>query len=263
MKQSLDKELILEGLQDTIFSRNFLLYKSIGSTNTAAKELAITGAPEGILVLAEEQTSGKGRMDRRWLSRGGENLIFTILLRPTLKADNIFLLTMILAISTIDAVKEMAGLDILIKWPNDLYVDGKKLAGILTEFSIKDGTVEYVIIGQGLNVGWMPQETEGIPYPATSILAETGLTVSRNDLLISILKRFEKTYRQALAGNKEDLHTRWNKLSLVIGRDVEIISPDEIIRGKAIAIDHDGALILQNSTGDVIKILSGDVSLRM
>jgi BirA family biotin operon repressor/biotin-[acetyl-CoA-carboxylase] ligase len=262
MNEFLDQEIIIKGLGRSVFSGNLIFHKKIHSTNTLAKELALKGAPHGTLVLAEEQTAGKGRLDRKWLSRGHENLLFTLLLRPTLNADNIFPLTMILAVSAIDSIKEMTGLNTLIKWPNDLYINRKKLAGILTEFSIKDGCVEYVIIGLGINVNWVPGEGDGILYPATSLLAESGKRVSRNELLTGILKRFEISYENMLTGEIEELHSRWNKLSLVIGREVEIISFDEVIKGKAIAIDREGALILENSMGDEIRVLSGDVSLR-
>ena len=260
--EPLNKETIIRGLGESIFSRNIILYQRINSTNVLAKELALNGAPEGTLVLAEEQTAGKGRLNRKWLSPDRENLLFTILLRPPWDADNIFLLTMILAISAIDAVKEMTGIDIMIKWPNDLYIRRNKLGGLLTEFSIKDRVVEHVILGIGLNVNWMPGEEERLHYPATSILAESGMRVSRNELLSRLLKRFEASYERALAGDTDDLHIRWNELSLVTGKDVEIISQDDVIRGKAIAIDRSGALILNNSLGEEIKILSGDVSLR-
>jgi len=262
MKELLDQAEIIKGLGRSVFSRNLIFHKTIDSTNTHAKELARKGAPHGTLVLAEEQTAGKGRLDRKWLSPGHENLLFTILLRPALNADNIFPLTMILAVSAIDAIKEMAGLNVLIKWPNDLYVNGKKLAGILTEFSIKDGSVEYVILGLGLNVNWMPGRGDGILYAATSILAESGIRVSRNELLTGILRRFEPAYEDVLSGKIDELHSRWSELSFVIGKDVEIISIDEVTRGKVIAIDREGALILKNSMGHEIRILSGDVSLR-
>jgi BirA family biotin operon repressor/biotin-[acetyl-CoA-carboxylase] ligase len=262
MKEFLDQAAIIKGLGKSVFSGNLIFHKRIDSTNTHAKELALKGAPHGTVVLAEEQTAGKGRLDRKWLSPGHENLLFTILLKPTLKAENIFTLTMILAVSAIDTIKEMAGLNVLIKWPNDLYINIKKLAGILTEFSIKDGFVEYVIIGLGLNVNWMPGQGDGLLYDATSILAESGIRVSRNELLTGILKRFEISYEAVIACKMEGLHSRWNELSLVIGRDVEIISIDEVIRGKAIAIDREGALILENNRGEEIRVLSGDVSLR-
>lgn len=262
MNEPLDKDRIIKGLERSIFSRHFIFHQKINSTNTLAKELASKGAPHGTLILAEEQTDGKGRLNKKWLSRGHENLLFTILLRPPLKADIIFSLTMILAISTIDTVKEMTGLNILIKWPNDLYINGKKLGGMLTEFSLKDGLAEYVIIGLGLNVNWMPGEENGLLYPATSILAESGKSVSRNELLVGILKSFEASYKNVLSRKTNDLHQRWNELSLVIGRNVEIISIDEVIKGTAISIDREGALILRNNRGEIRRILSGDVSLR-
>ena len=258
-----DRNKIISGLVESIFTKNLILHQKINSTNTLAKELALKGAPHGTLVLAEEQAAGKGRLDRKWLSQGHENLLFTILLRPTLNADNIFPLTMILAVSAIDTIKEMTGLKVLIKWPNDLYISRKKLAGILTEFSIKEGSVEYVIIGLGINVNWMPGEGAGLLYPATSILAESGRRVSRDTLLTGILRRFEMSYEKVLSGKIDELHSRWSELSLVIGEDVELISLDEVIKGKAIAIDREGALILENSMGEERRILSGDVSLRL
>jgi BirA family transcriptional regulator, biotin operon repressor / biotin---[acetyl-CoA-carboxylase] ligase len=260
--EQLDRETLIKGLGKSIFSQNLILHQKINSTNVIAKELAMKGAPEGTIVIAEEQTAGKGRLDRKWLSPGRENLLFTILLRPHWGADNIFLLTMMLAISAIDEIKKLAGIDILIKWPNDLYAWKKKLAGILTEFSMKDGIAEYVVLGLGLNINWMPEEHDGLIYPATSIFAESGIRVSRNELLTGLLKRFEAAYQRALSGETHDLHKRWNELSMVIGQDVEIVTPEEIIKGKAIAIDRTGALILRNSLGEEMKIWSGDVSLR-
>jgi len=262
MKESLDQDIIIKGLGRSVFSGNFIFHRKVESTNTLAKELALKGATHGTLVLAEEQTAGKGRLDRKWLSRGNENLLFTILLRPALKADNIFPLTMILATSAIDTIKEMTGLNVLIKWPNDLYIRRKKLAGILTEFSVKDSFVEYVILGLGLNVNWKPGEGDGMLHPATSILAESGMRISRNELLTGILKRFEVSYENVLAGRIKELHSKWNELSLVIGKDVEITSLDEVIKGRVKAIDREGALILENSAGEEIRILSGDVSLK-
>jgi BirA family transcriptional regulator, biotin operon repressor / biotin---[acetyl-CoA-carboxylase] ligase len=262
MKESLDKDIIIKELGGSIFSRNFIFHQKLDSTNTLAKEMALKGEPHGTIILAEEQTAGRGRLDRRWLSQGHENLLFSILLRPSLNADNIFLLTMILTISAIDAINDMTGLNVLIKWPNDLYFKKKKLGGILTEFSLKAGVAEYVILGLGLNVNWMPGEGDGLLYPATSILMESGISVSRNRLITGILKRFEVSYENVLSGKTDDLHLSWNERSLVIGKDVEIMSHNEVIKGKAIAIDHKGALILKTALGEEIKILSGDVSLR-
>ncbi|MBW1886884.1 MAG: biotin--[acetyl-CoA-carboxylase] ligase, partial [Deltaproteobacteria bacterium] len=143
--------LIRKRLNRSLFATNIIFHRSINSTNILAKELATKGSPEGTLVLTEKQTRGMGRMGRQWLSPGYVNLLFSILLYPNIKPDQIFVLTMTLALATIEAVKEMSGLTPLIKWPNDLYVDRKKLAGILAEFSISRGRIEYVILGLGLN----------------------------------------------------------------------------------------------------------------
>ncbi len=259
----LQPDIILKKLERSLFAANLVFRKSLDSTNSLAKDLAEKGAPEGTVVLAEEQRAGKGRMGRRWFSPGYRNLLFSILLRPNLHPEQIFVLTMILALAAIEAVKERTGLSPMIKWPNDLYVARKKLAGILTEFSLKEGAVEYVVLGLGLNVNWNPDEGEKeISRPGTSILAETGIETSRNDLLIELLRLFEDYYLKVLSGRIDDVYKKWNELSLILGREVEIESPKEKIQGKALRIDHHGALIIQDHTGKEKKILSGDVSLR-
>ena len=250
-------------LGSSIFSKNMVFHERITSTNELAKELALKGAPEGTIIITEEQTAGKGRMERRWLSPAYENLLFSVLLRPGLPVDNVFALTMILGFSVIEEIKAKNRLDVMIKWPNDLCVNHKKVGGILTEFSVRYRRLEYVILGLGLNVNWMPEEGEGLIYPATSILAESGIVISRNELLSGILKRFEGYYQKVLSGKAEDLYIRWNKFSAVIGRDVEIISQDGIVTGKALRIDRQGALILKDDHGEEKRILSGDVSLRL
>jgi BirA family transcriptional regulator, biotin operon repressor / biotin---[acetyl-CoA-carboxylase] ligase len=260
--EPLNKDVIIKALKGTIFSQNLILYQTIDSTNTVTKNLAMKDAPEGTVIITEEQTAGKGRLDRKWFSQSNKNLLFTILLRPPWGVENAFLLTMTLAISAIDEIKNLAGLDVLIKWPNDLYVGKKKLAGMLTEFSMKDHMVDYIIIGLGINVNWTPGEQDGLLYPATSILAETGRTTPRNELLAGILNRFDANYKKALSGETDFLHQRWNEVSLITGKEVDIISPEETIKGTAISIDKSGALILRNNLGKEVIVLSGDVSLR-
>ena len=169
---------------------------------------------------------------------------------------------MILALATIDVVREVSGLFPMIKWPNDLYVDRRKLAGILTEFSLKGRETDYVILGLGLNVNWKPEDEKELFKKATSIFAETGIKFSRNDLLVKILKLFENFYREALSGKVDDFYKRWNELSLINGQKVEIETAGGNIRGKVIRIEYDGALIIEDSKGEEQKILSGDVSVR-
>lgn len=249
-------------LGSSLFAHNIIYHKAINSTNTLAKELAANGAPEGTLVLAEEQTEGRGRINRVWLSPAYENLYFTIVLRPCVQAEQLFVFTMILALAASDAVNKMIGIRPLIKWPNDLYVGRKKLGGILTEFSVREKTVEYVILGLGLNVNWNPHEEESMLYPATSIFTEMGTRFSRSDLLIEILKFYESHYREVLGGHIDNIYKRWNELSLIKGREVEIHSGQETVRGNVVRIDRNGALIIIDGDGRKKRIQSGDVSVR-
>jgi len=258
----LSPEVIIGKLGDSLFSKNIIFRERLDSTNILAKELALKGAPEGTVVLAEEQKAGKGRMNRRWLSQGYKNLLVSILLRPALPVNQVFVMTMILAVAVIDGIRAKNRLNVMVKWPNDLYVDNKKLGGILTEFSQRDGLIEHVILGLGLNVNWAPGEKDGLLYTPTSIFTETGRKVSRNELLAEVLMRFEIYYKDAMSGKVENLYEKWNSLSLVLGKEVDIQSQGENITGTALRIDHYGALVIMRPDGREEKILSGDVSLR-
>jgi BirA family biotin operon repressor/biotin-[acetyl-CoA-carboxylase] ligase len=261
-KDVLSPETIRSRLGESLFSKNMVFRERVNSTNVLAKELALTGAPEGTIVLAEEQTAGKGRMGRRWLSPGYKDILCSLLLRPSLPVNQAFVLTMILAIAVIDGIRAKTNLQVMIKWPNDLYIDRNKLGGILTEFSQKHGLLEYVILGLGLNVNWMPEEEQGLLNPATSILKETGGIVSRNDLIVEILTRFNGYYRDVLTGRLEDLYRKWNDLCLVLGEEVHIKSQGEEVEGTALRIDQEGAMIVRRIDGREQRILSGEVSLR-
>jgi len=161
------------------------------------------------------------------------------------------------------AVKSVAGLKATIKWPNDLYVETKKLAGILTEFSVKGKQVDWAVLGMGMNVGWHPEVPEGSGAPATSLMEETGQRVSRNDLLVEILAEFEVFYREVVYGSIKALYDEWNRNCLILGKAVVIESDIERIEGKALRIDDCGALIIQDAKGHQRRILTGEVSLRL
>ena len=251
-----------KALRSTIFSRNMIFRKGIDSTHTLAKKLAINGAPEGTLVLAEEQTEGRGRLGRQWLSPPGTNLLFSVILRPVMKAKDVFCLTMVFALAVSDGVRVETGLDVSIKWPNDLYIGFKKLGGILTEFSVQDDSVEYVILGLGLNVNWKPSDEIGKRYDATSLLAEKGGKISRACLLDHILTYFESYYQDISMGKKHAYYERWNSKSLLLGRTVLVRVNDQDTKGKAVKIDERGALIVVDENGDEHRILCGDVSVR-
>lgn len=259
---SLRQEWLRENLKSTMFSKNIRLFELTDSTNRQAKDLCIKGAPEGTLVLAEQQAAGRGRRGRTWQSPGHVNLLLSIVLRPPIKPEQAFVLTMIMALAAGDGVCDLCGLRPMIKWPNDLYVRGRKLAGILTEFSIRENRIEYMVLGIGLNVNWDPDEDPDILNPATSLLRETGRWISREDLLVRIMKHFDESYKTLLSGKIARFYRKWNDLSMVLGQEVEVESEGKILRGTARRIDKKGALILRDPQGYDREILHGDVSLR-
>jgi BirA family transcriptional regulator, biotin operon repressor / biotin---[acetyl-CoA-carboxylase] ligase len=263
-EEALNLDLIKGGLSSSLFGVNIVYHHALGSTNDLAKDLALRGAPEGTVVVTEEQTAGKGRRGRSWLAPSKTNLLFSILLRPALSPNRVFSLTMALALAALDAIEGETGLSCMIKWPNDLYVGRRKLGGILTEFSIKDERVDWVVLGLGLNVNWCPEQEKGISgFSATSILAETQERFSRNEMLLQILKRFESHHERLLSGGGGDLYRKWNEYSLVLGKEVVIEAEDKRTTGKAVRIDENGALILEEGSGRVHVITHGDVSLRL
>jgi BirA family biotin operon repressor/biotin-[acetyl-CoA-carboxylase] ligase len=190
-------------------------------------------------------------------------LLFSALLRPPMEGDRVFVLTMVLALAGLKAVKRVTGVKAMIKWPNDLYVGTRKLAGVLTEFSMKERLVDWAVLGMGTNVGWHPDVPEGGGAPATSLLEETGQRVSRTELLIEILTEFETLYRDVLRRNMKTLYEEWNEHCLVLGKAVVIESERERIEGKALRIDDFGALIIEDAAGNQRRVLTGDVSLRL
>lgn len=263
MHEPIQPELLRKRLAQSLFSSHVHYQASIDSTNALAKELAGQGAPEGTLVTTEEQTAGHGRRGRAWVSPAGANLLFTVLLRPPVEADRAFVLTMVLALAALKAVKRVTGIKAMIKWPNDLYVGTKKLSGVLTEFATRGKQVDWAVLGMGINVGWHPDVPEGGGAPATSLLEETGQRVSRNELLIEILKVFDGLYSEVVAGNMKALYEEWNQHCLVLGKAVVIESDRERIEGRALRIDDCGALIIEDISGNERRILTGDVSLRL
>ena len=186
-----------------------------------------------------------------------------MVLRPPIKPDLAFVLTMILALAASDGVCDISGLRPLIKWPNDLYVGGRKLAGILTEFSVREKRIAYMVLGMGLNVNWDPDESPDILNPATSLLRETGCVINRGELLVYILRHFDDSYRRLLLGETLGFYRRWNELSMVLGREVVVETGGEILRGVVRKINREGALILRDSRGVDKVVLNGDVSLRL
>ncbi|HET89714.1 MAG TPA: biotin--[acetyl-CoA-carboxylase] ligase [Chloroflexi bacterium] len=239
---------------------------STGSTNDVAKELAAQGAPEGTVVAADAQTTGRGRLGRRWSAPPGSSLLCSILFRPTLPLEQAPWLTMLCALALADAVKQTTGLQVALKWPNDVVVPSstrtpswRKLAGILTETEVTGEHLNIVIVGLGCNVNVAPHHLADLAPNATSLLAEIGQPVERGELLAALLARVEARYARLRAGASP--HAEWASRLATLGHAVEATTATGSLTGVAEAVDEHGALLLRTPNGARHRLLSGDVTL--
>lgn len=266
----LSEERIRTALTTTVFGRNVVYLPTTGSTNDVAKALAAAGAPEGTLVVADEQTAGRGRMGRRWVAPPGTCLLLSLLFRPELPPAQAPRLTMLCTLAAADAVKEVAGLQVALKWPNDLIVKSdvrspesqgwRKLAGVLTETGMVERRLDFVVVGIGLNVNVPPEVLPALAPDATSILAEVRRPVDRVTLLVALLARVERRYAALRAG--ESPHMEWAARLATLGRQVTAVTPGGELVGLAEGVDEDGALLLRKADGTLHRLTTGDVTLR-
>lgn len=252
---------IHEGLETKLLGKGDIVYfKEIDSTNREAKDLADGGAPEGTLVLSEAQTRGRGRKKRIWFSPSKGGIYVSLILRPAISPVEAPKFTLLTAVAVAEALLSLTRLNIHIKWPNDILVNGKKIAGILTEMSTEMDAVNYIVVGLGLNVNTLkfPDEIQGI---ATSILIETGETFPRVRLIQEYLKWYETYYEMYKKTGFDPIISRWKDLSNIIGKKVEVEVIGNRFIGEALDIDGDGALILRDDQGEIHRIISGDITL--
>ncbi|HEY3368570.1 MAG TPA: biotin--[acetyl-CoA-carboxylase] ligase [Symbiobacteriaceae bacterium] len=261
---------LLPGLTTERFGRQIEYREAVPSTNDLAKELARAGAPEGFLVITDEQTAGRGRLGRSWTTPGGTALAMSLVLRPTLPPHHAPRITLTAAVAVAEAVREVTGLPAGIKWPNDVQIGGRKLCGILTEMESEMlSQVTFVVLGVGLNVN-VPREAmpEAFRESATSLLLETGAPVPRAPLARAVLVRLEAAYEELQAGRFPALLDRWRGLSVTLGRPVRIFSVtgEPFLDGVAEDVDADGALLVRSADGAGVpglhRVLAGEVSLR-
>lgn len=254
---------IREGLNTRLMGQGPILhFQSTDNTNHQAKMLAYEGAPEGALVIAEEQSQGRGRRGRIWFSPAGQGLYATVLLRPPLPPSEAPKLTLLTAVATAEALERETGLPIRIKWPNDILVNGCKLAGILAEIGTEMDTVDFAVIGLGLNVN-IPQASfpSDLRTPATSLFIETGRPFSRVRLLQSWLEALEETYTLFRRGNFADILSRWKILADIVGSRIAVDLPGRRYSGEVQEVDENGVLILREPGGTLQRIFSGDITL--
>jgi len=239
----------------TLLKPKVLRFESLPSTNTELARMASEGAPEGLAILADEQTSGRGRLQRAWLSPKGAGLYFSILLRPQAPVDQWPLITLAAALAVGDALQEAAGVPTDIKWPNDLLSGERKICGILAE-AIDTPGGRAVIVGIGINLA-----QNAFPE-ATSVFEATGTRPDREAILAALLSALTRWY--SLLGEREKIVAAWSsRSSYATGKLVQVSNGDEAWQGTTCGIEPDGALRLKTATGEVRLVRAGDVySLR-
>lgn len=237
--------------------------ESVGSTNDEARALAAAGAPEGTVVVAEEQTGGKGRLGRRWESPRGTGVWLSVILKPPLPPAEVSPLTLVAAVAVAEAIERATGLRPGIKWPNDVLVNGRKVCGILTELSAEVERINHVILGIGINVNLgstdLPEEVRG---SASSLAAEAGAPVSRARLAGELLSRLDYWYRVFLRQGFDPAREVWKRYSVTLGRPVTATGRTSRIEGTAVDVDASGALVIETPEGSRQRVLAGEVTLR-
>jgi len=252
---------IREGLSTEVFGRRDILYfGETDSTNTRAKELADHGAPEGTVIVSEKQTDGRGRKGRNWFSPSREGIYVSLILRPGISPDEAPKTTLLTAVAVAEALISLTRLKVNIKWPNDILISGKKIAGILTEIKAEMDAIDYIIVGLGLNVN-TPDFPDDIREKATSILIETGAPFSRVRVIKEYLKQYERYYKIFGSIGFDPILARWKTLSNIIGQQITVESMGTEHTGQVQDIDKDGVLILKDNSGQYHRIFSGDVRL--
>jgi BirA family biotin operon repressor/biotin-[acetyl-CoA-carboxylase] ligase len=245
-----------------VIGRDIRVFEQTTSTNDVIEKLARDGVKEGVVVFAESQTKGRGRLGRKWISPAHKGLWFSILLRPDLRPQETTQLTVASATALRRAIQSETGLKPEIKWPNDILIGGKKVAGILTELNAELDKVRYVILGIGIDVnldaGEFPTE---LCKTATSLKIEAGEALSRAELAAAILRELDQDYARICVGKFAAVADEWEDHCMTIGKNVTVQIGERKIRGHAESLDDDGALLLRTEHGHLERITGGDVTL--
>jgi len=253
---------VREGLRTVRIGQGEIRYRRRSeSTNLEAKALAAAGAAEGTLVIAEEQTAGRGRRGRSWFSPPGAGIYLSLILRPDIQPQEAPRFTLLAAAAAAAAIREATLLEVKIKWPNDLLAGGRKLGGMLTEIGMEMDRVEYMVIGLGVNVNLGREDfPPELREQATSIRAETGRAFPRLPLVRKILESVEETYAEYRQAGFAPILKRWQTYAEMRGRRIAVNSLGQTFTGEVMDFDADGFLVLREESRGPMRFFSGDVS---
>jgi BirA family transcriptional regulator, biotin operon repressor / biotin---[acetyl-CoA-carboxylase] ligase len=254
--QELSTDLILSGLTTRIIGRQVFCYPSLPSTMDMAREKARQGVSEGTVIIAGEQTAGRGRLKRSWLSPEG-NIALSIILRPDIKS--LPYLIMIASLAAARSIEAVTGQKAQIKWPNDVLIGGKKVCGILIENELKGNKAEFSIIGIGINTNLKVAGHKEIADTAISLSSTTGVNL-RITLIRALLAEFEELYLTLPEG--KPIYESWRSRLVTLGKKVKTTWGAQIIDGLAESVDESGALFIRDDGGALRKVVAGDVTLR-
>jgi len=257
VEKSLSPASITNNLETHFIGQRVIYYPSLASTMEVAKQEAQKGAAEGTVIIADEQTAGKGRIKRVWLSPKG-SIALSVILYPGVAY--LPFLTMLASLAVTHSIEAVTGLKSQVKWPNDVLINGKKVCGVLIESNVRGDIVDYAIIGIGVNVNLRLYDFPQIQPTATSLSDELGRDVSRLNVIRCLLVEIERLYLALLAGGS--IYQEWRDSLVTLGRRVRVKLGDTIHEGIAESIAEDGSLLLRHSDGSLSRIVAGDVTLR-
>ncbi len=256
MKDSLSADVITEGLETRFVGQRVLYYPSLTSTMDIARKEAQKGAGEGTVVIADEQTGGRGRLKRVWLTPK-RNIALSVILYPALSC--LPSLIMLASLAVVHGIESATGLKSQVKWPNDVLINGKKVCGILIESDVQGSTVNYTIIGIGINVSLRLADFPEIQPIATSLSSELGREVSRLSIIRHLLVEMERLYLTLSSGGS--IYEEWRDSLVTLGKKVRVAAGETIYEGVAESVARDGSLLLRGFDGNLTRIVAGDVSL--
>ena len=256
-ENSLSPASITSGLETRFIGQKIIYYPTLTSTMETARQEAEQSAKEGTVIIANQQTAGRGRLQRLWVSPKG-NIALSVILRPTMAY--LPSLIMLASLAVVHSIEAITALRPQLKWPNDVLIRDKKVCGILTESKVQPNTVDYSIVGIGVNVNLRLADFPDISSIATSLSNELGREVSRLSLIRRLLVKIETLYLALLA--EESIYQEWQSNLVTLGKMVRVTSGETIQEGIAESVARDGSLLLRRLDGSLTKILAGDVTLR-